>query len=246
MLRAASLALSLLALAAAPAFAQSPSTPPAIVAAQVPSIGIAHPEPPRIVYTFQHPEMQPARYTITIFENGVGHFASQAGLGPVNASDDVYPAPLDRDIRLDPVLLAGLFRYARDHQFFQQTCDRGRRRMAFIGNKTLTYSGPDGHGSCAFVWAADPALQQLSDQLNAVAFTLEIGRRLDVEAHHDPLGLDAELQFLQAALQNQQAVDLLNIAPQLQYIVADQDVMDRVRNRALALLTQCQSPQKLN
>ena len=235
----------LLALAAAPALAQSPA-PPAIAAAQVPSMGMHPSDTARIVYTFQHPEMQPSRYTLTILENGVGHFASQAGNVPVNDTDDVYPAPLNRDIRLDPVLLADLFRYARGHQFFQRSCQLTRRRMAFTGNKTIAYSGPDGHGSCAFVWASDPDLQRLSDQLNAVAFTLEIGRRLDVEVRHDPLGLDSELQFLQTSIDNQQAGDLPNIAPELQYIASDQDVMDLVRRQAVSLLSRCQSAQSEN
>lgn len=194
----------------------------------------------RIVYTFDHPELQPPHYTITISESGLGRFVSKAGAPPADGSDDVYPAPMDREIHVDPALLEELFRYARAHQYFNEDCNRSGRR-AFTGNKTITYVGPDGRGSCAFVWAADSELQQLSDRLNAVAFTLEIGRRLDVEVHHYPLGLDAELESLQTALKEQQASDLPNIAPELQYIASDQDVMDRVRRRALALLSRCEN-----
>jgi hypothetical protein len=193
----------------------------------------------RIVYTFDRPELQPPHYTITIEENGLGRFVSKAGAPPPDDTDDVYPAPMDREIRLDPALLSDLFGYARAHRFFNENCNR-KGRLAFTGNKTITYVGPDGRGSCAFVWAADAGLQQLSDRLNAVAFTLEIGRRLDVEMRHYPLGLDAELESLQNALEEQQASDLPNIAPELQYIASDQDVMNRVRRRAQALLSRCE------
>jgi hypothetical protein len=198
-----------------------------------------------IVYTFDRPELQPPHFTITIDENGMGHFASRAGVAPADDTDDVYPAPMSREIRVDPALLADLFRYARGHQYFNEDCSR-RARLAFTGNKTISYAGPDGHGTCAFIWASDPALQQLSDRLNAVAFTLEIGRRLDVEVRHYPLGLDAELESLQNALNDQQAYDLPNIAPELQYIASDQDVMNRVRKRALALLSRCEDRQRSN
>lgn len=233
------------------AAAQSPA-PSAFVARQSDASAAASPQiaaaipaassTARIVYTFEHPQLQPARYTITIDENGFGHFVSEAGPVPAGDTDDVYPAPMDREIRLDDALRAALFRYARDHQFFQESCTRSGR-LAFTGNKTIAYIGPEGRGSCAFVWAADPALQHLSDQLNAVAFTLEIGRRLDVEVHHDPLGLDSELESLEGAVRDQRASDLPNIVPQLEAIASDEDVMDRARRRAQDLLNHCESPQ---
>jgi hypothetical protein len=214
--------------------AQSRHTAPATAQLSDAAVGSG-----RIVYTFDQPEMQPPHYTITLGEDGAGRFVSKAAAQPPDGSDDdVYPAPMDREIRVDPALLGELFRYARAHRYFNEDCNK-RGRLAFTGNKTITYVGPDGRGSCAFVWAADPALQQLSDRLNAVAFTLEIGRRLDVEMKHYPLGLDAELESLQNALKDQQASDLPNIAPELQYIASEQGVMDRVRRRATALLSRC-------
>lgn len=231
----------LLAVAACTTAAQSRPTPTA--PAQLSDVAVGS---GRIVYTFDQPELQPPHYTITISENGLGRFVSKAGPPPADGStDDVYPAPMDREIRLDPALLADLFRYARAHQYFNEDCNK-RGRLAFTGNKTMTYVGPDGRGSCGFIWAADAELQQLSDKLNAVAFTLEIGRRLDVEMHHYPLGLDAELASLETALQERQASDLPNIAPELQQIAADQDVMDRVRRRATALLSRCEGQQRSN
>ncbi|HTW48311.1 MAG TPA: hypothetical protein VMD92_10190 [Acidobacteriaceae bacterium] len=202
--------------------------------------------PARIVFTFDHPQLQPARYTITIDENGAGHFVSQPGPIDPDSTDGVVPAPIDRDIRLDDSLRAALFGYARAHNFFDARCDKGNASLAFTGNKTLSYTGADGHGTCAFVWASDPVLQRLADQLNAVAFTLEIGRRLGVEVRYDRLGLDSELASLQEAISDQRASDLPNIATELQAIAGDQQVMDRARKRAMVLLSRCDVPQKRN
>lgn len=226
--------VSILFAAATLAAAQSHPAPP--VSAQLAAVA---PPSARIVYTFDRPQLQPPHYTITIDESGLGRFVSLAGSPPANDTDDVYPAPIDRQIRLDPVLLAALFGYARNHHDFNEDCRR-RGHLAFTGNKTMTYIGPDGRGSCAFVWAADPALQRISDQLAAVAYTLEIGRRLNVEMRHDPLGLDSELAALQEAVARHSAGDLPNIAPEIQSIAAGQDFMNRVRRRALSLLTHCQ------
>lgn len=200
--------------------------------------------PARIVYTFEHPQLQPSRYTITIDENGSGHFVSQPGAA--QQDDDVSPAPIDRPIHIDETLRDDLFRYARSHSFFATPCTRTQSNLAFTGNKTIAYTGPDGHGSCTFVWAADPALQRLSDDLGGVAFTLEVGRRLDVEVRHDRLGLDAELESLQDAVKDRRAFDLPNIADQLQAVADDQQVMVRARKRALALLSRCENLQKNN
>lgn len=200
----------------------------------------------RIVYVFEHPQLNPAQYTVTIDENGAGHFTSVPGTVNIDYSDGVYPAPVDRDIHLDDTLRADLFSYARSHNFFNEHCDRGRSGLAFTGNKKITYTGSDGQGTCAFVWAADPVLQRLSDQLNAVAFTLEVGRRLGVEVRHDRLGLDSELEGLQDAVKDQRASDLPNIATELQTIAQDSQVMDRARKRAMALLGRSENPPKQN
>ena len=203
------------------------------------------PAPARIVYTFDHPQLQPSRYTIAIDETGAGRFASQPG--PVrDASDGVLPTPLDRPIQLDQPFRSVLFRYARAHNFFQTHCTRDQSGLAFTGNKTFSYAGPDGAGSCSFVWASDPVLQSISDQLGSVAFTIEEGRRLDVEFRHDRLGLDAELESLQDAVKDRRAAGLPNIADQLHAIAEDQRVMDRARKRALALLSCCENPRKTN
>jgi hypothetical protein len=199
-----------------------------------------------ITFTFEHPQLQPSRYTIAIDETGSGRFTSQPGPASPDSYDSVRPTPVDRPILLDDSLRSDLFRYARSHEFFATRCSTAQTTLAFTGNKTLAYSGPDGSGSCTFVWAGDPLLQHLADQLDAVAFTIEEGRRLGLEVLHDRLGLDAELANLQDAVKDHRADDLANIAGDLHAIVDNQQVMDRARKRAQTLLSHCEIPQKRN
>jgi hypothetical protein len=160
-----------------------------------------------IVYTFEHPQLQPSRLTISIDETGAGRFTSQPGPTPTDATDGVFPTPLDRPIVLDDSLRADLFRYARSHSFFATRCSTTQATLAF---------------------------------------TIEEGRRLDLEVQHDRLGLDAELESLQDAVKDRRAWDLPNIAPQLQTIANDQQVMDRARKRAQALLAHSEIAPKHN
>ncbi|HVT99414.1 MAG TPA: hypothetical protein VHE33_18065 [Acidobacteriaceae bacterium] len=211
----------------------------ALTSAQTPpTLGSAH-----IVFSFEHPQLQPSQFTISIDETGAGRFESKPG--PVSdPTDGVFPTPLDRPILLDDTLRADLFRYARAHNFFATRCTTAKTSLAFTGKKTLSYSGPDGSGSCTFVWAEDPALQRLADDLGAVAYTLEEGRRLALEVRHDRLSLDAELASLQDALKDHRASDLSNIAEQLHAIADNDQVMDRARKRAQALLARSENPPK--
>jgi hypothetical protein len=208
---------------------------PALTLAQSPpTLGSAH-----IVFTFEHPQLQPSQYSISVDETGAGQYTSKPGPAS-DPTDGVFPTALDRPILLDDGLRGDLFRYARAHNFFATRCTTSKA-LAFTGNKTLSYTGPDGSGSCKFIWAEDPTLQRLADQLGAVAFTLEEGRRLELEVRHDRLGLDAELAGLQDAFKDHRASDLPNIADQLHAIVDNDQVMDRARKRAQALLSHCES-----
>jgi len=205
----------------------------------------AHSASARIVFTFEHPQLQPSKYAISIDENGAGQYTSQPGPAS-DPTDGVYPTPLDRPLHLDDALRTALFSYARSHSLFATHCTTAKGNLAFTGNKSFSYTGPEGSGSCTFVWAEDPALQHLADDLGAVAFTLEEGRRLAVEASHDRLGLDAELESLQNAVKEHRAADLSNIADQLHAVADDQQVMNRARKRAATLLSQSETPPAAN
>ena len=91
-------------------------------------------------------------------------------------------------------------------------------------------------GECTFNWSRDQQLNQLADSLMAVAFTIHEGSRLAIEHVHSRLSLDAELEQLQDAAKDHRALEIENIAPELQSIAADPAVMNRARNRARALL----------
>jgi hypothetical protein len=192
--------------------------------------------PARIRFVFENPKLQPSNYVLDINEDGTGHFRSAPGSAAGPDAEGITPQPLETDIKINEPLRGILFKTARSHNFFNVACESTKAKVAFTGKKALQYTGPDGAGSCTFNWSRDQQLMKLADDLIAVAFTLEIGRRLAVEHEHNRLSLDAELEELQDAAVAGRAQEIQNIAPQLEAIAGDEKVLERARNRARQLL----------
>jgi hypothetical protein len=189
---------------------------------------------PEIRFSFEHAQLDPSAYTLVIHEDGSGHYQSTPG--PASGSDGFASSPSQRDITVREPLLASLFQTARSHHFFAIDCEAPDAHIAFTGKKTVAYNGSDGHGQCTFNWSRDKELNQLADNLMAIAYTLYEGNRLALEHTHSRLSLDSELQTLQDAVKDHRALEIENIAPELQSIATDPAVMNRARNRARALL----------
>jgi len=189
-----------------------------------------------IRFVFENPKLQPANYVLDMNEDGTGHFHSDPGSATMSDAESIAPQAMTTDIKINEPLRGELFNAARSHNYFNVACESAKSKIAFTGNKTLQYTGPDGNGSCTFNWSKDQQIMKLAEDLIAVAFTLEEGRRLTVEHEHNRLGLDAELQQLQDAVKSGRAQQLQNIAPQLKAIASDEKVMERARLRARQLL----------
>lgn len=188
----------------------------------------------QFTFKFNNPQLDPASYSMTVNEKGEGHFHSEPG---TNTSSKESPLPAeDRNIHLSPALTSQIFTTAREVHFFAISCEDGKGKIAFQGNKTLAYEGPDGHGSCEFNWSKDPRIQKLADQLIAVASTLNVGQRLESKHQYDRLALDEELQSLNRMVANGQAAELSNISETLQSIINDPSIVGRARRIAKALL----------
>lgn len=193
---------------------------------------------PQIQFSFDNPKLDPSNYILVISENGSGRYKSNpASAAPGGDPQEIVPQPVDRAIQIGEPLKSQLFNFARSKHFFAMTCETPNAHIAFTGTKTFSYAGSDGQGSCSFNYARDPQLNDLANQMMAVAYTLEEGRRLTVELEHSRLGLDTELEELQSAVTDHRAAEVENIADVLEAIANDERVMNRARNRARALLT---------
>lgn len=184
-----------------------------------------------IQFTVENPQLQPSLYSLVIYEDGTGSYTE-------TVSGDSGAQPVKRPITIHDPLRTKLFSEARADHFFAMQCEAPHERVAFTGKKTLAYNGPDGAGSCTFNYSREQKLNQVAADLMSVAYTLEEGARLKSEHRYDRLSLDSELESLAEAAQSRRALELENIAPELESIANDDAVMQRARSRARALMSQ--------
>jgi len=105
-------------------------------------------------------------------------------------------------------------------------------KVAFQGWKKISYSGPDGRGTCEFNYSKDREIQSLGDSFVAVASTIIEEARLELLLQHDPLGLDHEMGYLTEASRDGRLQQMCAIRGILQKLEEDPTVMDRVRREA--------------
>ena len=68
------------------------------------------------------------------------------------------------------------------------------KNIADTGKKTLSYTGPDGHGSCTYNYSENKSVTQLTEMfLRRLPYTMDEGRKLEFLHRYDRLGLDAEM-----------------------------------------------------
>jgi hypothetical protein len=193
----------------------------------------------QIRFTYENPKLQPPKYVLTMAEDGSGHFKSEGG-GPTDGQS-MPSEPQDRPIHISKTLRETMFAVARKNKLFAISCDDGGKNIAFQGNKTLEYDGPDGKGSCMYNWSKNAQIDKLTDQFEAIAATLDEGGKLQRQYEHGRLSLDAEIQVLEQMAHDGRAIELENIAPILQTLAGDEAVLQRVQRRARALLQEAKS-----
>jgi hypothetical protein len=204
----------------------------AALAAALPALGDAGPV---LVADYSNPGLAPAHWVLTIRPDGSGHFRSERGDAPMDASQGFQAANVDRNIQVSAEFAGHVFDTVRQHKNLNIDCD-SHMKVAFQGWKKLTYNGPDGTGSCTFNYSKDKEIESLGESLVAVAGTIEEGARLEVLLQHDRLGLDKEMDYLMEAAGDGRVQQVCTIRDILERLAGDPEVMDRVRKRARVLL----------
>jgi hypothetical protein len=191
---------------------------------------------PTVEVDFNNPELSPPYWTLTIHPDGSAHFRSQRGAPLPDARQSDTP-DIDRDLHLSAPFAARVFEAARSHKLFNLECE-SKLKVAFQGWKKLSYTGPEGHGSCTFNYAKDKEIQAVSDSLLGVSATIVEGARLLKLEQHDRLGLYNEMEMFTSGVADGRFEQMSAIREILQQLAADEALMERVRRRARGLLAQ--------
>lgn len=184
---------------------------------------------------YSNPGISPPQWTLTLHPDGNGHFHSERGSAAVSGMQTAEAPNVDRDIQVSGAFAGRVFAVASHHKWFSTNCE-SHLKVAFQGWKKLSYSGPDGQGSCVFNYSKDKEIQALGDSLVAVAGTIVEGARLEMLLQHDRLGLDSEIEYLVEAAGDGRVQQIGTIREVLERLAEDDGVMDRVRKRARVLL----------
>lgn len=189
---------------------------------------------------YTNPGISPSHWVMTLHRDGTGHFHADRGdAGPVKKTEIEVPDE-DRDIRLSKDFTAKVFATAEQNSWFNMNCE-SRAKVAFQGWKKLSYSGPEGQGSCTFNYSQDKQIQALGESLIGVASTLHEGARLELLLLHDRLGLDREMEYISDGAKDGRMRQICVIRDILQKLADDEALLERVRKRARSLLAQAGS-----
>jgi hypothetical protein len=193
-----------------------------------------------VSFQFDRTGLPVPRFTLRLKEDGSGRYeADQAEIAATTTSMRGQAAQhIDRPINLSKGTVAKIFKAARTLNYFNIECASKLKNIADTGKKTLSYTGPDGSGSCVYNYSENKTVGTLTDTFLAIAYTIDEGRRLEFLHRYDRLGLDAEMISLAQEVEAGRAVELGTISPALASIADDTAVIQRVRLKAQKMIEQ--------
>jgi len=194
--------------------------------------------PARVSFHFERPGLIVPRFTLSINEDGSGSYQAEQVFQPQGAREVSAAASqhIERALTLSKPTVEKIFELTRVLDRFHIPCESNVKNIADTGAKTFTYTGTGGDGSCVFNYSENKSVTALTDIFQGIAYTLDLGRKLDFDHRFDRLGLDEDMANLVDASAQGRALELGTIARTLHSLSVDPDVLARVRLRASTLL----------
>jgi len=183
-----------------------------------------------IRFSLNFPGSSPESYVIEIESGGRATYDSMARLTPEADAATAF----HWDFAVATSTCDRLFLLAKEAGYFTGQIESGRK-LAFTGEKTLSFRDKDRTTSAKYNYSDDKRVQQLTLYFQSVALTLEFVRRLDYDLRFQKLALDAELKTMEQMLTDQQLEEVQAAQPLLRKIAADSTVIKTVRARAQRL-----------
>jgi hypothetical protein len=190
-----------------------------------------------IVFKFDWDQGRPwLSYTISVDDAGNSHFE---GVGsPIeNGDGDTF----SQDFTMSSANRQKIFDLARKADYFQGNLEAKQKNIAKTGQKTLQYHGKSGAGgpassSATYNYSPNSDVEELTRIFQAIATTIDLGRKLAFQYRFDKLGMDARLKSIQDLQASHYVEELQAIEPILQKIASDPNMMHINRMTAKQLL----------
>jgi hypothetical protein len=176
-------------------------------------------------------------YTFSVNENGATHFK-----GTVNPSESGDTDPVEQDFTMSESNLQEIFQLAKATNYFQGEFETKTKHVAQTGTKTLEYHSPSLNTSATYNFSPNPDIQQLTKLFQAIATTINYGRKLSFQYRFDKLGMDGRLKELVDLHASGMADEMQVIEPILRKIADDDGMMHVARMEAKQLLKSANTP----
>jgi hypothetical protein len=177
------------------------------------------------------------QYSIAVDDAGNTHFE---GVGnPIESGDsDTF----SQDFVMTDANRQKIFELVGKLNYFEGNFEAKQKNIAKTGQKTLAYHGRGAAGgqtiahSTTYNYSPNSEVQELTRLFQAIATTLDYGRKLEFQSRFDKLGMDARLRTLQDMQASHYIEELQAIEPILQKIADDPNMMHINRVTAKQLL----------
>lgn len=198
-------------------------------------------EPPTgsyIVFKFDWDQGRPwLKYTISVDDAGNAHFEGTGN--PIeNGDSDAF----SEDFTMSAANRQKIFELAKKADYFRGNLESRQKNIAKTGQKTLQYHGKSGaagpaSASATYNYSPNSDVEELTRIFQAMATTIDFGRKLAFQYRFDKLGIDARLKSLQDLQASHYVEELQAIEPILQKIASDPNMMHINRLTAKQLLS---------
>jgi hypothetical protein len=190
------------------------------------------PQAPTVIFKLSWDKGLPWQdYVFTVNENGSSHFK-----GTGNAIESGENDSFEQDFTMSEANLQEIFRLAKAADYFQGQFETRQKNVAKTGTKTLEFHSPSLDTSATYNSSPNPNIQQLTRLFQAIAVTIDYGRKLSYQYRFDKLGMDTRLKELVDLRASGMADELQAIEPILRKIAEDEGMMHMARIEAKQLL----------
>jgi hypothetical protein len=197
----------------------------------------------QISFHFERPGMEVPEYTFVIHQDGTGTYEAsiEAMAASPNAARYAKPdaAPIMTHLEISYTMPSAFTQrlFTQMHTArVEPNCASKQKNVANTGLKTLTYVSPADSKQCTFNFTENNSITALAETFQAMSFTLSVGRKLAYDERFDRLGLDHDMNGLVEAAKENRAQGISLITSELQSLINNERVMERVRRNASALL----------
>ncbi len=171
------------------------------------------------------------KYSIAVQSDGKTHFDGTPNPSEIRDTD-LY----QQDFSMSEANRQKIFELSQKLNYFRSDFDSHLKHIAQTGKKTLEYRSPQTQGTTTYNWSQNADVEELTKLFEAIATTIDYGRKLAFQYRFDKLGMDERLKELQDLQASHQVEEIRIIAPILRKIASDPNMMNISRQAAKHLL----------